>query len=204
MVQLLITMGFIALFTFHDGTIKWVSRYPWLIFLALGVYLVTIIAMSCCTNVRRNAPMNYIFLILFTISQSFLLGITASHFEAIEVLMAIGITAAICLALTLFAFQTKWDFTTMGGILVCFSTILLIFMIIVWFIPNNNIWRLAVSCLAVLLFSMYLVYDTQLIIGGKHKYSISPEEYIFAALSLYLDIINIFLHILTIIGIARD
>ena len=39
--------------------------------------------------------------------------------------------------------------------------------------------------------------------GGKHKYSLSPEEYIFAALNLYLDIINLFLYILRIIGAAR-
>jgi protein lifeguard len=40
--------------------------------------------------------------------------------------------------------------------------------------------------------------------GGKHKYSISPEEYIFAALNLYLDIVNIFIYILTIMGASRD
>lgn len=40
--------------------------------------------------------------------------------------------------------------------------------------------------------------------GGKHKYSISPEEYIFAALNLYLDIVNIFLYILTIIGAMKS
>jgi len=39
--------------------------------------------------------------------------------------------------------------------------------------------------------------------GGKHKYSISPEEYVFAALNLYLDIIQIFLYILQILG-QRD
>ena len=50
----------------------------------------------------------------------------------------------------------------------------------------------------------YLVFDTQMMLGGKHKYSISPEEYIFAALNLYLDIINLFLYILAIIGSARD
>lgn len=50
----------------------------------------------------------------------------------------------------------------------------------------------------------YLVFDTQLMIGGKHKYSLSPEEYIFAALNLYLDIINIFIYILSIIGLSRD
>jgi protein lifeguard len=49
-----------------------------------------------------------------------------------------------------------------------------------------------------------LIYDTQMMMGGKHKYSISPEEYIFAALNLYLDIVQIFMHILTIIGATRD
>lgn len=41
--------------------------------------------------------------------------------------MAVGITAALCLALTLFAFQTKWDFTVMGGMLCCFLMALLVF-----------------------------------------------------------------------------
>lgn len=40
--------------------------------------------------------------------------------------------------------------------------------------------------------------------GGNHKFSISPEEYIFAALNLYMDIVNIFIYILTIISAARD
>lgn len=40
--------------------------------------------------------------------------------------------------------------------------------------------------------------------GGKHKYSISPEEYIFAALNLYVDIVNIFMYILMLIGAARS
>jgi len=57
-----------------------------------------------------------------------------------------------------------------------------------------------VVCAAVV---QYLVVDTQLMVGGRHKYSLSPEEYIFAALNLYLDIVNIFLFTLTIIGAAR-
>ena len=39
----------------------------------------------------------------------------------------------------------------------------------------------------------------QMMIGGDHKYSISPEEYIFAALAIYLDIINIFMYLLRLI-----
>jgi len=37
-------------------------------------------------------------------------------------------------------------------------------------------------------------------LGGKHRYALSPEEYIFAALNLYLDIINMFLYILSFAG----
>lgn len=55
------------------------------------------------------------------------------------------------------------------------------------------------SCLMALLFSMFLVYDTQQIMGGK-KYSISPEEHVFAAIQLYVDVMYIFLAIL---GIGR-
>jgi len=49
----------------------------------------------------------------------------------------------------------------------------------------------------------YLVVDTQLMLGGHHRYALSPEEYIFAALNLYLDIVNMFLFILSIVGYAR-
>jgi len=55
-----------------------------------------------------------------------------------------------------------------------------------------------------MLMFQYLVFDTQMMMGGKHKYALSPEEYIFAALNLYLDIINLFLFILSIIGLSRD
>ncbi|XP_042897383.1 protein lifeguard 2 isoform X3 [Parasteatoda tepidariorum] len=65
---------------------------------------------------------------------------------------------------------------------------------------QTKIIQLAYACVFPLLFSMYLGFDTQLLIGGHHKYLISPEEYIFEkywlspatyifiALKLYLDI----------------
>ena len=51
-----------------------------------------------------------------------------------------------------------------------------------------------------LVFSLYIVYDTQLMMGGNRKYSLDPEEYIFAALNIYLDVINLFMYILMIVG----
>lgn len=73
------------------------------------------IALACCESVRRNSPMNFIFLALFTVAESFMLGCTSAHYDPDIVLMAVGITGAVCLGLTIFAFQSKWDFTVMGG-----------------------------------------------------------------------------------------
>ncbi|XP_050351764.1 protein lifeguard 1-like isoform X3 [Nymphalis io] len=203
MSQLLVTLTFITLFVYHAPTKLWVQRNPYMFWIAFAVVLVTLIAMACCPSVRRTAPMNFIFLGLFTVAESFLLGVTSSMYDSVAVMMAVGLTAAVCLALTLFAFQTKWDFTVMGGALLCATVILLIFGIVAIFIPGKTM-TLVYASLGALIFSLYLIYDTQLMMGGKHKFTISPEEYVFAALNLYLDIINIFIYILTIIGAARD
>ncbi|XP_058124959.1 protein lifeguard 1-like isoform X2 [Anopheles ziemanni] len=201
--QLLITLGFIALFLYHRPTQLWVQNHQEMFWIALGVMIVTLISMACCGSVRRKAPMNFIFLTLFTLAQAFLLGVSSARFSREEVMLAVGITAAVCLGLTLFAFQTKWDFTVMGGVLFVAVLILMLFGLLAIFIPGKTM-TLVYASAGALIFSIYLVYDTQLMIGGEHKYSISPEEYIFAALNLYLDIVNIFLYILTIIGATRD
>ncbi|PNF18385.1 hypothetical protein B7P43_G12481 [Cryptotermes secundus] len=148
MVQLLMTVAFIAWFTYHEPTKHYVQEHQGILFGAFAVAIV------------------------------------------------------FCFGLTIFAIQTKWDFTGMGGALFVTLIILVIFGIVAIFIPGKIMNLIYASCGA-LLFSLYLIYDTQLMIGGEHKYSISPEEYIFAALNLYLDIVNIFLYILRIIGESR-
>ena len=53
------------------------------------------------------------------------------------------------------------------------------------------------SALVALLFSAFLIYDTQQIMGGK-KYEISPEEHVYASIQLYVDVVYIFLAILSL------
>lgn len=170
---------------------------------SLIVMFASLLVLACCENVRRKAPMNFIFLGVFTLAESYMVAVGTFRFRADDVVLAIGITTAVCLALTLFAFQTKWDFTMMGGILFVALVLLFLFGIIAMFIPGKVMTLVYSSCGAVL-FSIYLIYDTQMMMGGKHKHSISPEEYVFAALTLYLDIINIFMYILSIIGASKD
>lgn len=51
-------------------------------------------------------------------------------------------------------------------------------------------------------FGIYLIVDTQLIMGGK-QVELAIDEYILAAMMLYIDIIQIFLYILRLLGDRR-
>lgn len=76
--------------------------------------------------------------------------------------------------------------------------LLLIFGIIAIF-WRDPIVQLVYSCLGAFVFAIYLVYDTQLVLGTK-RYSYSLDDAYLAAIQLYLDIINLFLNILRILS----
>jgi len=88
----------------------------------------------------------------------------------------------------------------MGGFLTVVVIILLVASIIITIFFSGKLMTLVIASAAAIIFSLNIIYDTQIMVGGEHKYSITPEEYIFAALTIYVDIINIFKYILCIIG----
>ena len=53
-------------------------------------------------------------------------------------------------------------------------------------------------------FCLLIVYDTQLMMGGRHKYALDPEEYVFAALNIYVDIVILFTLVLGLVGLSDD
>jgi len=203
-VQLLVTMAIITPFMYHEPLRDYVRRSSTIYWISMVITLVCIIAMACCEGVRRKFPTNIIFLGVFTAAEGFMLGSLAARFQADAVLIAVGITAGVTLGLTLFAFQTKIDFTACGGMLCALLMILMVAGFILVFVGTSKIAMIGYGSAGALIFSLYIVYDTQLMMGGKHKYSLDPEEYIFASLNLYLDIINLFMYILMIVGASSN
>jgi FtsH-binding integral membrane protein len=114
-IQLAVTAAFIALFIFHEGVKLYVERNEWVQWTTIGLLLASLIGMVCFESVRRKAPVNYIFLGVFTLCEGVMMGTISARYDVDAVLMAIGICAAVTFALTIFAFQTKYDFTTCGG-----------------------------------------------------------------------------------------
>eukprot|EP00794_Sanderia_malayensis_P003644 gene3644-4161_t len=201
--QLLVSIGIVCIFIFHQPSKNFVRKHPGTFYAAWGVTIVIMIIIACFEKPRRKFPMNLGLLGLFTLAEGYLLGVISAFYKRDEVLMAMGIVAVVSLAITIFAFQTKYDFTMMGGCLFVALIILLCFGFLTIFF-YSRIMSLIYACLGALIFAMYLVFDTQIMMGGGKAYSISPEEYIFAALNLYIDIVTLFIYILSIIGLARS
>ena len=157
----------------------------------------TVIITACSTNLVRKFPNDYIILCIFTIAQAYMLGVSCAYKNIHAILLAAFATLVITITMTIFACQTKYDCTGMG----CFLSTALIGIICInivnLFVKSDSI-NLWTACASIVLFTGYLIYDTQLIVGGSHRYAFSTEEHVFATIALYLDIANLFVNLLQI------
>lgn len=199
-VQLCITFGIVCLFAFVPAVEEVVKSHPWMYYVAYAVFLVLYITLMCCEGVRRKSPQNIVLLMLFTLALSYLVGTISSFYSTKAVVITLGITAVVCISVTIFSIQTKFDFTKCAGLLFVLVMVLFLFGIITIFAhPYVPYLHLIYGGLGALVFTLFLAYDTQLIMGGR-SHEISPEEYIFGALTLYIDVVYLFLFILSLVG----
>jgi FtsH-binding integral membrane protein len=201
LIQLAISLLFISVGTlFKKDVEKFVVDFIPLYFIAgIGAF-VTLILLCCCKSLARSAPINYVLLLIFTVCESYLLMIVSCAYEAKVVFSAVALTVACTLGLTVYAWTTKKDFTPLVAWLwaVLFT---FVFCGLLFFCFNQNVYILYCGC-GVLIYSIYIIIDTQLLLG-KFQHEFNTEDYVFAAMNLYLDIINLFLYILRILGKAK-
>lgn len=118
------------------------------------------------------------------------------------VMTALGLTGLIFFTLSGYVLTTKKDFSFMRGFLftglmVILGSMLLLFVgpLFGFHVPGLH---LAISAAVVLLMSGFILFDTSRIING------GETNYVMATVSLYLDIYNIFVHLLMLLGFAGD
>jgi len=203
--QLLITGAVMAPFIVEGSSARrWARDNSYIFICAWMATIIILLVMGCFESARRKFPINFIFLIVFTVCEGVALGTIGAFYETDAVAIAAGITFGITLVVTLFSLQTKWDFTACGGVLLCLTLGLLMMGMFMIFFDDSEYAMLGYATAGAILISLYMVYDTQLMLYGKHKYSVDPEEYIFAAVNIYTDITTLFLYILAIVGICSD
>ncbi|KAK0154572.1 Protein lifeguard 2 [Merluccius polli] len=180
MIQLFATMAVVAIFTFCEPLKLYIQSNPGWYWASYAVFFVTYLTLSCC-----SAPRFY---------------------NTKSVVLCLGITAVVCLIVTVFSFQTKYDVTSCGGVLFVFSMVMFTSgLVMALVLPYHYVpWLDCMyAVLGAILFTMFLAFDTQLLMGDK-RYTMSPEEYIYATLCIYLDIIYIFSFFLQIFGTKRE
>jgi modulator of FtsH protease len=147
----------------------------------------------------RDFPRNIIFVFLFT----FIEGIWLAPFLLLAERAAPGVVGQAGL-LTLVAFAglssyavfSRRDFSAWGGFFAVGLFVLLGAMIINMFVHSAaaGLW---ISAVGVMVMSGLLVFDTwRLLRSGQ----LGQDDYVFAAVSIYLDLLNLFIFILSLLG----
>ncbi|XP_068197347.1 protein lifeguard 1 isoform X2 [Antennarius striatus] len=192
--QLLFTFSVVCVFTFSSVVKAAVYDNLWAYISSFIIFLVVVTALSCFKSFSRRHPWNIVGLVVVTLSLSYMVGTVASFHDTTAVVISMGTTLAITITIILFSVQTRFDFTILSGVVMILVVDLLMFGIFCTFY-YSYIAQVAYGSLGALLFSLFLMVDVQLLMG-LIEHRLDPEEYVNAALMIYMDIIIIFLCLL--------
>ncbi|HYQ92473.1 MAG TPA: Bax inhibitor-1/YccA family protein [Candidatus Competibacteraceae bacterium] len=110
------------------------------------------------------------------------------------VMTALGGTGAIFLGLSAYALVTRKDFSFMGGFLMVGMLVVVLAMLANIFLALPAL-TMTLSAVVILLMAGFILYDTSRIING------GETNYIMATVALYIDIYNLFINLLQLLGI---
>ena len=172
--------------------------------LSVSTTFLTMFVCLCCEDLLRKAPSKYIIYSLFVLAVSYSLGITSLYIRGDILYISIIITTGTTVSLILYSFIATTDFTEYYTYMVAIA-MCLIFIGIVNIFFNNTIIQVIISGGGALIFACFIVFDMQMILGQKHiKYKYSVDDFILAAMSLYLDVINMFLYIIQFLTLTSS
>jgi len=101
-------------------------------------------------------------------------------------------------ALSMFAINSRQDFSSWGKPLFITVIVLLVLSLINILVLKSPLMHVVISAVVLLVFALFTIYDTQNIANGAYD---SPVE---AAFSLYLDFFNMFTALLQLLGIMGN
>lgn len=153
---------------------------------------------------RAKQGINLILLFAFTFTTGLTLTPILSRILGLPggaaiVAQAFLLTTAIFGVMSIFALRTKKDLASMGKMLFIALIVVVVGSLINLFL-GSPILQVALAGVGAILFSVFIAYDTQNIVRGLYD---SP---VMAAVSLYLDFLNLFISLLQLLGIfsSRD
>ncbi|MCQ2840139.1 Bax inhibitor-1/YccA family protein [Helicobacter pylori] len=172
-----------------------VVQYKWVFFIAEIAALFGL--MFSKSKPGLNLFMLFAFTSLSGVTLVPLLGMVIAKAGLGAVWQALGMTTIVFGLMSVYALKTKNDLANMGKMLFIALIVVLVCSLINLFL-GSPMFQVVIAGASAILFSLYIAYDTQNIVKGMYD---SPID---AAVSLYLDFLNVFISILQIIGIFSD
>ncbi|PAF52414.1 Bax inhibitor-1/YccA family protein [Helicobacter sp. 13S00477-4] len=190
---LLATIGALIGFQYFEAVIQ----YRWVFFIAeIAAFFGLMFSKN---KPGLNISMLFIFTFLSGVTLVPLLGFVITKAGVGAIWQALGMTTIIFGLMSIFALKTKADLANMGKTLFIAVIVVLVCSVVNIFL-GSPVFQAVIAGACAVLFSVYVAYDTQNMVRGLYD---SPVE---AAVSLYLDFLNIFISILQLIGLlgGRD
>ncbi len=175
------------------GMAKAISSWYW------GFVILEFVLLFGLYAAKKKAGINMILLFAFTFVSGLTLAPLLSKYLASAgggsiVANAFILTTVAFGGLSMFAMNTKRDFSAMGKML--FITLIVVIVAgIMNIFFHSPVLQLVIASVSSILFSAFILYDTQNIIKGAYE---TPIE---GAIALYLDFLNLFISLLQILGI---
>jgi len=195
LVSVIVTMAGATFGLSQPRLLQFAAAHPFIMF------FITLAPLLLATRKKAEFPMNIGLVLLF----NFVMGVFISPTLFIygrQQPGVIGQAAVLTIGafgiLTMYAFVSRRDFSAWGSFLIVGLWVLIGTMFLNFFFQNNTVslWLASVS---VLLFSGLLVFDT-----WRLRNFYGPDEYVGAAVQIYLDLLNMFMAILRIMGNRRN
>ena len=166
------------------------------------ISLITIVLLIVVLFVRNLDFINIIVYILPILIGITLFWTTQFYIEQLGNALVFGVFIGTILVFVLLGIIGIMipDISAIGNYLIVTLLVLIIFSILFMFFPIGNTVLLVLAGIAVLLFSLYTVYDFNQI---RHGY-VREREVSLMALNLYLDFINLFVNLLQFISRLRN
>lgn len=205
-VQLLYTAALCAGFCYVEPMHKFGLMMVTSVGMRWGLLFLTIAALCGMMCYKDQYPTNMWLLLAFTTCMALHVGGVCAAFYAAgkgaTIVSALGITCLVFVLLTAYVFYSDTDFSFLNGFLFVALMSNILLGIVAWLSGWAFMYYLY-HIFGVLIFCAFILYDTDQIVNKVQLEDCDMGTAIWGATELYLDFINLFLHILALLG-ARD
>jgi FtsH-binding integral membrane protein len=193
--SILVTIGGAAFGLSQPSLMETVVRHPFLTF------LLALAPLLMATRVRQTFPANLGFVFLFTFIEGVWISPLVFMYERMQpgiATQAAYLTIGTFGVLTAYAFVSRRDFSAWGGFFVTGLWVLIGTSLLNLFFHNEtaSLW---IAAAGMLVFSGLLLFDT-----WRLRNVYGPNDYVQAAVAIYLDLLNMFLFMLRLLGGRRN